>query len=189
MGVWWAISTDFMDIKYTFFTSPLLDFFRFKWRWGEVVRLVAVVWVLTYAIIYLDFIATPHSHTHDTRYHVYLFSKWVVGGWVMRASERCVRLIRTYGKYHERILPMTFFFAAAAAAATALAATFPFGSSFFCNYATEYTAKARVEHFNAQFTTINTLKSSSASLCGFEVWQWRVSEKKILRDIELTIKQ
>lgn len=58
------------------------------------------------------------------------------------------------------------------------------------NFVTEYTAKARVKHFNAQFTTINTLKSYSFALWLPKCDNRRDGErKKFVVDIELTIKQ
>lgn len=98
--------------------------------------------------------------------------------------EKCVRLIRTYEKYHERILPVLDFFSLL----LGLIATFPLR---FCNDATAHTVKVRVKHFNAQFTTINTLKSYRFALWLRSVTtesEW-MEKKEFLRDIELTIKQ
>lgn len=155
---------------------------------------MSVVWVLTCAIIYLDFIAnTTFEHTytarHDTRYTMCTsFSNWNVGEsewWGERNVSGSLELMKSIMSAFYPCL--NFFFSLRV---LGLVATFPLR---FCNDVTTHTVKVRVKHFNAQFTTINTLKSY-----WFALWlrsvttesEWmKEKKKKFLRDIELTIKQ
>lgn len=134
MGVSWAISSDSVDIIASV-SGVCVCFFLLSQIKVVMVALMSMVRVLTYAIIYLDFIAKPHIRLdtiHDTMCTSFL--KWDV-------ETESVRLIRTYEKYHEHNFTHAFSF-------------FFLSRSYFC---TRFCSD--VKHFNAQFTTINTLKS------------------------------
>lgn len=61
MGVWWAVSSDFMDIISNVSIFAAVGFFSAQMVMVVAVTAAAAVRVLTYAIIYLDFIVT---HTY-----------------------------------------------------------------------------------------------------------------------------
>lgn len=175
MGVWWAISSDFMDTipKCEYFFAAV-EFFSVRMlAGGDGGRFAAGM-----SVDICDHISRFHRNTTYSHTHIPLSQREYVG-----ARARCVRLIRTYEKYHKHILPMFLSF-------------FCIPSYFTIRSHTTSLQNIRLKHA-LNISTRNLRQSThwnlTASLCGSQSVTTergaKRANKKIRRDIELTIKQ